>query len=284
MTLPLGFGGLAEELRRSTVLITGKRGGAGSGIVLSDDGTIATNAHVVTSPEIQVQLWDGFTVRGILRTRDTHADLALISVSAAGLHPARLGDSNTLRVGQIVVAVGNPFGFLGAVSAGIIHGIGQVRGLGSMTYIQSDLQLAPGNSGGPLCDAAGELIGVNAMVSGRMGLSIPVDRLKRFAAGEESRAMMGIVVHPARIVVNGRRQLGLVVMEVAEQSPAEHAALLPGDILIGVSEEPITSALDLEHAMRGNGERVIHLKFLRGDHTRVRRTSVLIGSRRTRAA
>ena len=282
--LPPGFGAIAEHLRRSTVLVTGSTGGAGSGIILRSDGTIATNAHVVHTSDTRVQLWDGRTFRATLIERDTRRDIALLSVSATGLTPVTTGDTGAVRTGQLVLAVGNPFGFIGAVSAGIVHAVGPVPGLGHRRYIQSDLHLAPGNSGGPLADASGRVIGMNTMVAGRLGLSIPCDELQRAVSCTDSRSYLGIIVHQSDITVNGTGQQGLLIMEVLAGSAAASASLMPGDIIIGLEERPLTSIGDLENALAGPGDHPIHVQFLRGDRRRVRRAAVVPQRRRNKAA
>ena len=157
MIAPPGFGEMIERLRRATALVGGERGGAGSGVIVEATGTIVTNAHVARAQALRVQLWDGRTYRATVKHRPPGRDLAILSVPAAGLPVAPLGDSGALRVGQLLVAVGNPFGFIGAVTTGILHAFGPIRGLGPGSWVQSDLQLAPGNSGGPMFDMAGNV-------------------------------------------------------------------------------------------------------------------------------
>src|SRR5690349_3443295 len=127
-----GFGPIAEQLRRSTVQITneGRGRGQGSGIIVRSDGVIVTNAHVADHAPLFVRLWDGSSFPARIGERNTSRDLAVLHIPAANLAPATLADSDTLRVGELVIAVGNPLGFTGAVSTGVVHAIGQCRGLG----------------------------------------------------------------------------------------------------------------------------------------------------------
>ncbi len=284
MKLPLGFGGIVEGLRRSTVLISGHRGGMGSGAIVDAGGTIVTNDHVIGSPRVEVQLWDGRAFRAEVKARDAGRDLALLMVPASGLPAVAIGDSSTLRVGQLVVAVGNPLGFIGAVTTGVIHAVGPAPGLGPTTWVQSDLHLAPGNSGGPLADAAGQLVGINTMVSRGLGMALPGNAVRRFIALQEPGESLGVVLRPVPLALNGVRQLGLLLLQVADEGRAHAASLLPGDIIIGINGSAVQSVEDLERAMDGRGERVVALQFVRGERTTRRTASVLLGAGRSRAA
>jgi len=284
MTLPPGFGELAERLRRSTVLIGNGSRGQGSGIILEADGSIITNAHVVRSPNPRVQLWDGSAYDAELKACDRQLDLALVSIAAPGLVPAPFERGHHVRPGDVVVAVGNPFGFLGAVTAGVVRAVGPLRGYGSSEWVQSDLQLAPGNSGGPLANVGGAVVGVNTMIVGRMGLAIPAGAVRRFLALEQSRERIGVAVRPVTIELRGVDSLGLLVLEIAPGSPAESAALMPGDILIGVHGEGLHAIEDFQAALAGRGERVVRVRFLRGNRTETRIANVLLGAKQSRAA
>ena len=129
-----GFGEVAEALRRTTVQVSSRERGFGSGVILSSDGLMVTNAHVVRSSHAQVKLWDGRTLEAAVTSRDLARDLAALLASGADLPAATLADSSKARVGELVLAVGNPLGFVGALSTGIIHAAGSVRGLG-MTFM-----------------------------------------------------------------------------------------------------------------------------------------------------
>ena len=150
-----GFGEIAEQLRRSTVEVKSGRRGQGSGFIVKSDGVIVTNSHVAGEAGLSVRLWDGSSFPAGLTARSTRRDLAVLQISTRNLTPVALANSDALRVGELVMAVGNPFGFAGAVTTGIVHAIGRLPGLGATRWIQADVQLAPGNSGGPLADARG---------------------------------------------------------------------------------------------------------------------------------
>ena len=173
---------MAEALARITVEIRGgprapaRRGAAGpsmgAGVVWHPDGLILTNAHVARS-DVSVVLSDGRACPARLVARDPTRDLAALVVDASGLPAAEIGESSALRVGEVVLAVGNPFGLARALSAGLVHAVdGRV--------IQADLRLAPGNSGGPLADARGRVVGLNAMIVGGLAIAVPSEVARAF--------------------------------------------------------------------------------------------------------
>jgi serine protease Do len=159
----------------------------GSGVIWASDGLIVTNAHVATGRRVGVVLPGGGSLEARLLAWDPERDLAALAIDAHGLPAAAVGDSATLRVGELVVAVGNPLGLAGAVTAGVIHAIGPRRSVGPC-FIQSDLRLAPGNSGGPLANAHGRVIGINARVAGGLALAVPSILVRRFLAPLQRRA------------------------------------------------------------------------------------------------
>jgi serine protease Do len=171
---------LAERVRRVTVEVTDGGHALGSG-VLWPQGFVMTNAHVVRQSRMVVRLVDGRGIDGRLVARDTDLDLALLRIGGAGIPAANVADSETARVGSLVVAIGHPFGVRGALTAGIVHAVGPIVP-GGRSWIQADLTLAPGNSGGPLADAKGFVVGLNAMIVGTLALAIPMTHVKRFVA------------------------------------------------------------------------------------------------------
>ncbi len=177
---------ITGRLRRITVQVHGSRAGAGSGVIWISSGLIVTNAHVARS-RAGVVLPDGRALEARMLAWDPEHDLAALAVDADGLSAADVGDSDSLRVGDLVVAVGNPLGLTGAVTAGVIHAIGPRRSAGP-SLIQADLRLAPGNSGGPLADARGRVIGINAMIAGRLALAVPSNEVARFLGRVRRRA------------------------------------------------------------------------------------------------
>jgi serine protease Do len=274
-----GFGEIAEQLRRSTVLIHSGGRGNGSGVIWSSDGVIITNAHVLRSARLRVQLWDGREFDAAVHSRDVHRDLARLRVDATNLPAASHGDSSEVRVGELAIAIGNPLGFVGALTTGIIHSVGPIRGLGGQSWVQADLRLAPGNSGGPLADAHGRIIGINTMVAGRLALAIPSNAVASFLSAGSSDGWLGVTLHPVQVPrTNGRgKSLGLLLIDVQPNSPAAHASLLPGDILLGTEGSPFTALEDLAAALQGSGARLLRLEFLRGDYSHVRRVTVQLG-------
>jgi serine protease Do len=171
---------LGEKLRRSTVQVFDGRRGAGSGVIWRADGWIVTNAHVVRSNSARVRLADGRTIEADVFARAEERDLAALYVAARDLPAAEIGASTAVRVGEIVLAAGSPFGVRGAVSAGVLHAVGAVPRIGKQRWLQADLELAPGNSGGPLADASGRVIGINSMIAMGLGLAIPSHDVEQF--------------------------------------------------------------------------------------------------------
>ena len=174
------FSVVGEKLRRSTVQVFDGRRGAGSGVIWRADGWIVTNAHVVRGNSARVRFADGRTLEAEVIGRAAERDLAALYVAASDLPAAEIGASTAVRVGEIVLAAGSPFGVRGAVSAGVLHGIGGVPRVGKQRWLQADLELAPGNSGGPLADANGRVIGINSMIAMGLGLAIPSQEVEQF--------------------------------------------------------------------------------------------------------
>ncbi len=241
------------------------RAGSGSGVILSPDGLILTNSHVLQGARrAEVSTLDGRSLSGRVLGDDPDTDLALVRVNEDTKLPfAKLGNSKSLRPGEIAIAIGNPLGFDASVTAGVVSALG--RSLRSKNgrliddVIQTDAALNPGNSGGPLVSSQGEVIGINtAIISGAQGICFAVaSNTARFVLGElmahgrVRRAYLGIgagtVPVPRRIALRlGIAQgMGAVVSTIDAESPADHAGLLTGDILLAVDGVPITGADDL---------------------------------------
>jgi serine protease Do len=280
-----GLGEVAERVRRYTVLVQPGGRGSGSGVVWNSDGTIITNAHVARGARVAVTLWDGREFTAEVSARDSRRDLATLRISAANLSAATTADSPRVRAGEIAIAVGNPLGFLGAMTMGVIQAVGPLGGLGSRIWVQSDVRLAPGNSGGPLADVHGCVIGINTMVAGRLALAIPSNEVVQFLLGETGGHWLGVAVSPARLPKPSEFGSGLVVVGVEPGSPAAQASLLPGDILIGTDEQKFSSPQNLAESLQDNSTGTLRLHFLRGDYQKVRRVTVsLAGARRPIAA
>jgi serine protease Do len=225
---------------------------------------------------LAVAVWDGRSFPAEIAARDPWRDLAILRVPASDLPAAPLGDSNQLRAGELVIAIGNPLGFMGALTAGVIHTVGPLPGLGPRKWIQAGVRLAPGNSGGPLADASGRVVGVNTMVAGQLGLAVPSNEVTRLLRGNQPY-LLGVTVRPVPVATGGRERLGLMILELAPESAASRASLLPGDILVGAGGRSFSVFEDLEDALEGNSSRILRLQFLRGDPTKIRTVAVRLG-------
>ena len=282
--MPLEFGEITEKLRRSTVHVNAGGRGQGSGLIIKPEGIIVTNAHVAAATPIQVRLWDGRGAQADLLMRDARRDIAVLSVPLSELPVVQLADSDQLRVGELVIAIGNPWGFLGALTMGVVHGIGRMPGLGPMRWIQADVQLAPGNSGGPLANSIGQMVGINTMISAGIGLAVPSNTVSRVLRGDGSRASLGIVARSVQISIHGKARVGMIILKILKSSPAEAASLMLGDIVIAGIGRSLESMDDLEQLLDGTGERVIRLQFLRGDRKNIRTVAVRLGPQHMAAA
>jgi serine protease Do len=267
------FGEVVEKLRRSTVQVRVHRNGCGSGVIWSQDGRILTNSHVVEGASaVEIVLWDGRRVPGRIVNRDRRRDLASVEVQASGLPAATPGDSSTLRVGELVIAVGNPFGFTGAASTGVVHGLNWREKSRGESWVVSQLRLAPGNSGGPLANANGEVVGINTMIAGGLAFAIPFRAAAEFLkAPLEPQPGLGVVVSPVPLDRSGQ-QLGFIVLEVIPDSPADRASLLQGDILVGIGGARFRSIQDLY--IGENVEGVLELQFRRGASQNIRTVAI----------
>ena len=169
---------VAERLRRITVGLANADHAGGAGVVWTP-GLIVTAAHVVRGPRLAVRLADGRRSHAVVVAREPSTDLALLRAPEVDLPPAIVAEPGPMRVGALIIAVGHPLGLRGAVTTGVVHALGPIVP-GGRPWIQADLRLAPGNSGGPLADARGYLVGLNAMIAGGLALAIPVSEVRRF--------------------------------------------------------------------------------------------------------
>jgi serine protease Do len=189
--LDADFTVVSERLQRITVQIEGVGRGVGSGVIWSSRGLIVTNAHVVAAEKrIRIILAGGRPVDARLLVSDPERDLAALQIQSNGLSAAERRDSDTARVGELVVAAGTPLGLAGAVTVGILYAKPRPRA-GMQAVLMADLRLAPGNSGGPLADAEGRVIGINAMVVGGLAVAVPSNAVARFIASLPGRAGTG---------------------------------------------------------------------------------------------
>ncbi|MEN9933900.1 MAG: hypothetical protein RLZZ387_479 [Chloroflexota bacterium] len=270
---------LVERARPSVVQVRSGGRGNGTGVIWGADGAIITNDHVVAHAggAIQVALTDGRTFDAKVVARAPELDLALLAVDASDLPAAEGGDSRALRVGELVFAVGHPWGQPWVVTAGIVSAVGQVPvGGGTAPYIRSDVRLAPGNSGGPLLNARGQVVGINAMIfGGDLAVAIPSHVAAEWlAAGppapqEERRALLGVQVQPAEPPPGlggawAGRAAGLLVVGVEPGGAASRAGLLVGDLILDVAGEPVEGPVALSDALAARvGSGRVRLYLLR---------------------
>ena len=179
---------VAERVRRWTVQVRSGGQGVGSGVIWRGDGLIVTNAHVARSDRAFVALADGRELEARLAVRDARRDLALLVVDASELPAAEQGDPLALRPGEVVMAIGSPWGITGAMALGVVHAVEGSDDRGAPRWIRADVRLAPGNSGGPLVDAAGRVVGINAMIVNGLGIAIPTTAVARFLVRGQARA------------------------------------------------------------------------------------------------
>ncbi len=263
------------------------RGGAGSAVVITPDGFLVTSAHVVAQGgSASASFLDGTEYDVDVVGADPLSDLAIARARGATLEPVRIGNADQLRVGQLVVAVGNPLGFSGSVTSGVVSGLGRslatADGNGHRRFIedviQTDAALNPGNSGGALADWQARLIGVNTAVAGMgLGLAVPMNRTTEailsalMRNGRVRRAYLGIAggtrALPPTIAQKLGQKAGVEVQEVVTGSPAAGAALRTGDIIVSVAEVAVAKAGDLQRLMVETriGSKLA-LSVLRGDH------------------
>jgi S1-C subfamily serine protease len=248
--------------------------GAGSAVALTPDGFLLTSAHVVLDPARpgpgrsgRAAFVDGRELKFEITGADRLSDLAVLRTEDGELTPAVLGEAERLRVGQLVVAIGNPNGFAGSVTAGVVSALGRslpARSGRTVRYIdnviQTDAALNPGNSGGALVDSRGRVVGINTAVAGvGLGLAVPINAATRqiigalMRDGRVRRAYIGIAGGPRPLPPHARvrldRTAGLEVVEVAEGSPAQSAGLRPEDLIVELAGEPVERADDVQRLM-----------------------------------
>jgi S1-C subfamily serine protease len=258
---------VARKLSPSVANLRFRRGG-GSGVVITPDGFVLTSAHVVARTRRGVASFvDGSELTVEVGGADPLSDLAVLRAEAGGLAAAELGDAESLQVGQLVVAIGNPNGFAGSVTAGVVSALGRSLPTrsGSATrivenVIQTDAALNPGNSGGALADGAARVVGINTAVAGvGLGLAVPINQATRtivgalMTEGRFRRAYIGIAGDsrplPPRLAATLGRRSGIEVVQVVEGSPADRAGLRAEDLIVEVDGAPVGGVDDLQRLM-----------------------------------
>jgi S1-C subfamily serine protease len=261
-------GRLTPKVASLRVPHRGSRGGTGeslgSGVVFTGDGFLLTNAHVVGQASAGTAAFsDGTSVPFRVVGADPLSDLAVLRANGETPAPAELGEADRLVVGQLVVAVGNPLGLAGSVTAGVVSALGRslpARGRVIEDVIQTDAALNPGNSGGALADAEARVVGINTAVAGvGLGLAVPVNDTTRriisalMADGRVRRAYLGLAMMPGPVPAAWRERLGrktgLLVAQVVAGGPADRAGLRPGDLLLTVAGKPVAVSQDLQRQM-----------------------------------
>jgi serine protease Do len=243
--------------------------GAGSGVILTPDGFLLTSAHVVAGRDRRgrAAFTDGREESFEVVGRDPLSDLAVLRTEGGGLTAAELGDADRLRVGQLVVAIGNPHGFAGSITAGVVSALGRSLPARSRrtariidNVIQTDAALNPGNSGGALADSRGRVVGVNTAVAGiGLGLAVPINEATHrvigslMTEGRVRRAYLGIAGGPRPVPPQARRQTNhdtcVEVVEVMAGSPADRAGLRAEDLILEVAGGPVARVEDLQRLM-----------------------------------
>jgi S1-C subfamily serine protease len=261
---------VAQQLAPSVANVRLRRG-EGSAVAITPDGFLLTSAHVVErSREGAVSFADGSELRFTVAGRDPLSDLAVLRASTSDLVAAQLGDAGELLVGQLVVAIGNPRGFGGSVTAGVVSALGRSLPVGPRgaqrlveNVVQTDAALNPGNSGGALANGDGRVVGINTAVAGvGLGLAVPINATTRTIVGALTsegrfrRAYIGIAGDsrplPPRLAAALGRGRGVEVVQVVEGSPADRAGLRPEDLIVEVDGAPVAGVDDLQRLMAGD--------------------------------
>jgi len=253
--------------------------GGGTGVIWNPDGRIITNAHVVANEQakIHVHLTDGRTLEAKVLHRDPRLDLAMLKVNGDNLKALPIGDSSRLRIGEWVFAIGHPWGQRWALTAGIVSSLSSVKVADDLTtrYIKSDVGLAPGNSGGPLLDAEGKVVGINAMIfAGDLSVAIPSDIVSIWLAGlpaSKRQVTLGIEIQQVELPPNIRngskpqRETGLLIVGIAADRQAKYSDLLIGDILLDLDGKPVNNGATLRKLLaESEGRKAVSMNILRG--------------------
>jgi len=272
--------------------------GTGSGFVFSSDGLILTNSHVIeNSDRLNITLLDGDEFNAEVTGADRDTDIAIIKIFGSGYSPAKLGSSGDLKIGQLVIAIGNPMGYQHSVSVGVLSGVGRTMrtpdGHLIDNILQSDAAMNPGNSGGPMIDTNGEVIGINtAIIPYAQGLSfsIGIDTAKEIARyliseGKVTKAFLGLLVN--EIEINPRiknfyklnSKKGIMIIGVEKSSPASRANLREGDIIVEFNGKDLSSSGELTRHLIGGEliDKPVRMKIIR--QTKALELAIIPGKR-----
>jgi serine protease Do len=277
-TFSSGLAEMIEQAQASVVQVRRGDRGAGTGVIWQAKGGIITNHHVIAhaGSKILVELRDGRTLEARIVDSDPTLDVALLNVPADDLTAVPFADSSKLRVGELVFAIGNPWGQRGVVTAGIVSALSKVKMRNSnrqLEYIKSDVRLAPGNSGGPLLNAQGHVIGINAMImGGDLSVAIPSNVVSNWVAQiSQVRITLGVQIQPTELPTKIQQELaneqtlGLLVVGIIEGGLAELAGLLVGDVLIDIENKPLGDAATLRAVLvQSSSQETVRLRVLRG--------------------
>ncbi|CAN5688597.1 trypsin-like peptidase domain-containing protein [soil metagenome] len=256
---------------RQSVVLLYRQHGNGAGTIWREDGLIVTNNHVVSGDgKMNVVLADGRTYLGIVAQRHPTRDLAIIKIAETGLPAASIADSSRVRTGEIAAAIGHPLGYRDAITVGIVSASGHsdtAEGPQREDVIQTDALFAPGNSGGPLVNHRGEVIGISTRVSGQLGLAVPSNAVETFVGHfsvETESAYIGITGQFTPIRHTSHRH-GFLITSVADQSPAEQAGIIVGDVIVEIDGRIVTDQETVPATMlRLNPPARLALTILRG--------------------
>ena len=275
---------VVASLRVSRPVRGGSAQGGGSAVVLSEEGLLLTNAHVVEGVDGgTAHFADGNSVRVHLVGSDPLSDLAVVRAEGSLAQPPEYGDADRLKVGHVVVAIGNPLGLEGSVTAGVVSALGRslpTRSGAASRFvedvIQTDAALNPGNSGGALADSRARVVGINTAVAGfGLGLAVPINATTRRIVealvedGHVRRAYLGLVTAPVPVSDDVAARLGrrtaLRIVEVVPNSPAQHAGLMRGDVVVAADGQPLSDAQSLQRILLDEAiDRSMEITVLRG--------------------
>ncbi|MBI5877407.1 MAG: trypsin-like peptidase domain-containing protein [Chloroflexi bacterium] len=285
------YAALVEQVSKSVVRVDARHRIAGTGIVWSADGVIVTADHVVEREEgIEVLTPGGETVKAELIGRDPNTDVAALRISASGLTAADWTPPAELKAGHLAFALGKPWDNTPIVSGGIVSAVGVgMRGHGRNGFVQSDVVMLPGFSGGPLVDAGGRVIGMNSSVLGRgVSLAVPVEAMKRVVGdllkeGRVRRPYLGVGLQVVPLASSlsakaGGQERALMILTIESGGPAEQSGLLPGDILLSAAGKALQDTNDLQHALTpDNVGQTVTLSVVRGGE--IKSIGVKVGSK-----